>query len=104
MLLDELPEFNRQVIDSLEEVVSKGEVVLRCGTAKVIVPAKFRLIATMYVCPCGGSTAHRQCKCTEEMIIRYQSRVPRWLLRDSVIMHEEEYVAELAAEKEVRND
>jgi len=76
LFLDELPEFNRHVLEVLREPLESGRIVISRAANQVEYPANFQLIAAMNPCPCGylGDSSSR-CRCTEEQIKRYQSKI-----------------------------
>ncbi|HLU01832.1 MAG TPA: YifB family Mg chelatase-like AAA ATPase [Advenella sp.] len=76
LFLDELPEFQRPVLEALREPMETGEVHIARANRSVSYPCRFQLIAAMNPCPCGylGST-HRSCRCTPEQIERYRGRL-----------------------------
>ena len=76
LFLDELPEFDRDVLEALRQPLEEGRIaVVRAGRAATF-PARFQLIAAMNPCPCGhaGST-DRPCRCPPLVAERYQRRV-----------------------------
>ncbi|MDO3383045.1 YifB family Mg chelatase-like AAA ATPase [Gilvimarinus algae] len=81
LFLDELPEFQRQVLEVLREPLESGEVRIARARAQTRYPARFQLIAAMNPCPCGyfGSGDNR-CRCTSEQIQRYRNRISGPLL------------------------
>ncbi len=76
LFLDEFPEFNRKVIETLREPMESGKIHIARAQASMLFPAKFQLIAAMNPCPCGylGSPTH-SCTCTSEQVQRYQSKI-----------------------------
>jgi magnesium chelatase family protein len=76
LFLDELPEFDRDVLESLREPLESGRVSISRAARQSLFPARFQLLAAMNPCPCGhcGSAAGR-CRCTPERIARYRGRV-----------------------------
>jgi magnesium chelatase family protein len=76
LFLDELPEFDRDVLESLREPLESGRVSISRAARQSQFPARFQLVAAMNPCPCGhcGSPAGR-CRCTPERIARYRGRV-----------------------------
>jgi magnesium chelatase family protein len=76
LFLDELPEFDRKVLEVLREPLESGRIVISRAAKQVEYPAKFQLIAAMNPCPCGylGDKSSR-CRCTEEQINRYQNKI-----------------------------
>lgn len=81
LFLDELPEFDRRVLEVLREPLESGRVTIARATRHADFPARFQLIAAMNPCPCGylGHPAGI-CQCTPDQILRYQSRVSGPLL------------------------
>lgn len=81
LFLDELPEFQRHVLDALREPLERGTVSISRAAFQVEFPASFQLIAAMNPCPCGfaGDPSGR-CRCTAEQVQRYQSRLSGPLL------------------------
>lgn len=81
LMMDELTEFRRTVIESLREPLETGRITLSRGPYSETFPARFLLVATMNPCPCGnlGDPA-RACRCTPAQIRRYQARLSGPLL------------------------
>jgi magnesium chelatase family protein len=81
LFLDELPEFDRRVLDSLREPLESGRVSSARGARQVEYPARFQLLSAMQPCPCGNH-GHPSlvCRCTPEMVSRYQDRISGPLL------------------------
>ncbi len=81
LFLDELPEFDRRVLESLREPLETGRITIARAQRHVEYPARFQLIAAMNPCPCGYH-GHPQipCSCTPEMVSRYQDRISGPLL------------------------
>jgi magnesium chelatase family protein len=81
LFLDELPEFNRRVLESLREPLESGVVSISRASLQVEYPARFQLVAAMNPCPCGylGDTTGR-CRCAPPEIARYRTRVSGPLL------------------------
>jgi magnesium chelatase family protein len=81
LFLDELPEFDRRVLESLREPLETGVVAISRAALQVDYPARFQLIAAMNPCPCGylGETSGR-CRCAPPEIERYRSRISGPLL------------------------
>lgn len=81
LFLDELPEFNRQVLEVLREPLESGSISISRAAGKIEYPAKFQLIAAMNPCPCGylGDSSGR-CHCTSEQVKRYQNKISGPLL------------------------
>jgi magnesium chelatase family protein len=76
LFLDELPEFNRSVLEVLREPLESGHVSIARVLRTVDFPARFQLIAAMNPCPCGYlGDKHKECRCTPEQISRYTGRL-----------------------------
>lgn len=89
LFLDELPEFDRQVLEVLREPLESGHISIARAALKVEFPARFQLVAAMNPCPCGylGDAAGR-CRCTPEQVRRYRGRLSGPLL-DRIDLHVE---------------
>lgn len=74
LFLDELPEFDRRVLDALREPLESGEICISRARAKVTYPARFQLIAAMNPSP-GGHYYGPQNRCSPSQILRYLSRL-----------------------------
>jgi magnesium chelatase family protein len=76
LFLDELPEFDRDVLEALREPLESGRVSIARAARQAQFPARFQLVAAMNPCPCGhcGERSGR-CRCTPERIARYRGRV-----------------------------
>jgi len=81
LFLDELPEFDRRVLEVLREPLESGRITISRAARQVDFPARFQLVAAMNPCPCGylGHRTHR-CACTPALIARYQDRISGPLL------------------------
>jgi len=87
LFLDELPEFNRRVLEVLREPLESGRIVISRATRQAEFPARFQLIAAMNPCPCGYlSHPNGRCHCTPDQVQRYRSRISGPLL-DRIDMH-----------------
>ncbi len=89
LFLDELPEFDRRVLEVLREPLETGHIVISRAARQAEFPARFQLIAAMNPCPCGyyGDPAGR-CNCTAEQVARYRGRLSGPLL-DRIDLHVE---------------
>lgn len=76
LFLDELPEFDRRVLDSLREPLETGTIMISRAARQVEFPASVQLLAAMNPCPCGylGDTQHA-CTDTPDQIQRYRGRI-----------------------------
>ncbi|HEX7964628.1 MAG TPA: YifB family Mg chelatase-like AAA ATPase [Gammaproteobacteria bacterium] len=89
LFLDELPEFDRKVLEVLREPLESGAIVVSRAARQAEFPAAFQLIAAMNPCPCGylGDPSGR-CRCTPDQVQRYRSKVSGPLL-DRIDLHVE---------------
>jgi magnesium chelatase family protein len=89
LFLDELPEFERRVLESLREPLEAGVVSVSRAALQAQYPAAFQLIAAMNPCPCGHQgDPSGSCSCTPAEIQRYRSKISGPLL-DRIDMHVE---------------
>ena len=87
LFLDELPEFNRNVLESLRQPLEDHQVTVSRANRAVRFPAKFMLVASMNPCPCGHLTdTRRPCHCTQHQIQRYLAKISGPLL-DRIDIH-----------------
>lgn len=88
LFLDELPEFDRRVLEALREPLESGAITVSRARSRAEFPARFQLVAAMNPCPCGlhGAPGGR-CRCTPDQIQRYRGRLSGPLLdRMDVVM------------------
>jgi len=89
LFLDELPEFDRAVLEVLREPLESHKVTISRAARQVEYPAKFQLIAAMNPCPCGYlGDEIKACKCSDLQIKRYRQKLSGPLL-DRIDMHVE---------------
>lgn len=76
LFLDELPEFPRAALEALREPLETGRIVISRAARQAEFPARFQLLAAMNPCPCGhhGSSL-RACRCSPDIVARYQARL-----------------------------
>jgi magnesium chelatase family protein len=87
LFLDELPEFQRKVLEVLREPLESGEIVIARARQQVVFPARFQLVAAMNPCPCGYyGDGERPCRCSPDQIRRYRDRISGPLL-DRIDLH-----------------
>ena len=81
LFLDELPEFDRRVLEVLREPLESGRIHISRAARQAEFPARFQLLAAMNPCPCGylGDPSGR-CHCTAEQVARYRARISGPLL------------------------
>lgn len=77
LFLDELAEFDRDVLESLRQPLEAGRVVIARAGRVMSFPARFQLVAAMNPCPCGfsGSVPEGRCTCSATVVERYARRV-----------------------------
>ncbi|MET0717141.1 MAG: YifB family Mg chelatase-like AAA ATPase, partial [Pseudoxanthomonas sp.] len=81
LFLDELPEFDRRVLEALREPLESGVVSVVRANQRAQYPARFQLIAAMNPCPCGRAGQLRPpCKCQPARVERYRARISGPLL------------------------
>ncbi len=81
LFLDELPEFERKVLEALREPIEAGQVTISRAARQTDFPCRFQLLAAMNPCPCGYlGHPQRACRCTPDAIARYQGRISGPLL------------------------
>jgi len=81
LFLDELPEFDRRVLEVLREPLESGTITISRAARQADFPARFQLVAAMNPCPCGwlGDSSGR-CHCTSDQVRNYRARVSGPLL------------------------
>lgn len=81
LFLDELPEFDRRVLEVLREPLESGHITVSRAARQVDFPARFQLIAAMNPCPCGYlGDAEGRCRCRPDQVQRYRARLSGPLL------------------------
>jgi len=81
LFLDELPEFERKVLEVLREPLESGRIIVSRAARQAEFPARFQLVAAMNPCPCGYLGHHSgKCRCTPDQVARYRSRISGPLL------------------------
>jgi len=81
LFLDELPEFDKKVLEVLREPLESGRITISRAARQAEFPCQFQLIAAMNPCPCGYlGHATRACRCTPDAIARYQGKISGPLL------------------------
>ncbi len=89
LFLDELPEFHRDVLESLRQPLEDGVVRVARAKRSITFPARFMLVAAMNPCPCGYLTDRsRACRCTPNAVHRYLAKISGPLL-DRIDVHVE---------------
>ncbi|MGZ4758263.1 MAG: YifB family Mg chelatase-like AAA ATPase [Acidimicrobiales bacterium] len=75
LFLDELAEFNVEVLDSLRQPLEEGVVRVARASHRTTFPARFQLIGAMNPCPCGDGGAPGGCRCSDHALARYVRRL-----------------------------
>jgi len=76
LFLDELPEFDRRVLEALRQPLEEGRVTIARAARTSSFPARFMFVAAMNPCPCGFlGDRRRACRCSDPQIQRYASRI-----------------------------
>ncbi|MEZ0315930.1 MAG: YifB family Mg chelatase-like AAA ATPase, partial [Methylophilaceae bacterium] len=87
LFLDELPEFDRKVLEVLREPLESGHITISRAARQADFPASFQLLAAMNPCPCGYLGHHNnKCRCTPDQVARYKSKISGPLL-DRIDLH-----------------
>jgi magnesium chelatase family protein len=81
LLLDELPEFMRPALESLRQPLEDGVVSVARAAGQALFPARFQLVATMNLCPCGARGDPRaECSCSPQRLAAFRDKLSRALL------------------------
>jgi magnesium chelatase family protein len=76
LFLDEMPEFDRRVLEALRQPIEEGRITVSRALRSVAFPARFVLVAAMNPCPCGYlGDKRRECRCTPQQTSRYHNRL-----------------------------
>ena len=87
LFLDELPEFDRKVLEVLREPLESGHITISRAARQADFPAQFQLIAAMNPCPCGYlGHYNNKCRCTPDQVARYKAKISGPLL-DRIDLH-----------------
>jgi magnesium chelatase family protein len=101
LLLDELPEFPRPVLEALRQPLEDGTIAIARVGGRIVFPSRFQLVATMNLCPCGGrGDPAAECSCSPQRIDQYRGKLSRALLDrfDLVVALPRPRATELAAQ------
>lgn len=89
LFLDEFPEFRKDTLEALRQPMEDGSVTIARAAARSTYPADFMLVAAMNPCPCGNYGSRiAPCRCTQQQITRYLSRISGPML-DRLDLHVE---------------
>jgi magnesium chelatase family protein len=81
LLLDELAEFQRPALEALRQPLEDGVISIARAAGNVRFPARFQLVGTMNLCPCGArGDPNVQCTCSAQRLARYRDKLSRALL------------------------
>ena len=100
LFLDELPEFRRDVLESLRQPLEDKQTVITRASGKTTYPCKTMLTAAMNPCPCGNHGSEGKCSCSPIAISRYLGKISRPVL-DRIDIHVE---VRAVAYEELRSD
>jgi magnesium chelatase family protein len=76
LFLDEMPEFDRRVLEVLRQPLEEGQVTIARAARTAVFPARFVLVAAMNPCPCGfRGDDRRPCRCTPAQVAKYRGRL-----------------------------
>ena len=103
LFLDELPEFNRTVLEALREPLETGAITIARAGAQADFPACFQLLAAMNPCPCGYlGDSQADCRCSADRVATYRNKISGPLL-DRIDLHVE-VLRPSSAELRTRDD
>jgi magnesium chelatase family protein len=86
LFLDELPEFDRSVLEVLRQPMEDKQVTISRAATSLTFPANFTLVASMNPCPCGYYGSKRECHCSAMLIQRYVGKISGPLM-DRIDIH-----------------
>lgn len=76
LFFDELPEYNREVLEALRQPLEDRTVTVTRVSASITYPADFMFVGSMNPCPCGNFGDPRlECRCSPSQIFRYRSKL-----------------------------
>jgi len=99
LLLDELPEFQRPALEALRQPLEDGAISVARVAGRALFPARFQLVGTMNLCPCGGrGDPAAACSCSPQRLAAFRDKLSRALLDrfDLVVVAPRPKAAELA--------
>ncbi|HEU6445842.1 MAG TPA: YifB family Mg chelatase-like AAA ATPase [Gaiellaceae bacterium] len=81
LFLDELPEFQRPALEALRQPLEDGVIAIARAEGRAVFPARFQLVASMNMCPCGGrGDAGADCRCSAQRLAAFREKLSRALL------------------------
>jgi magnesium chelatase family protein len=89
LLLDELAEFQRPALEALRQPLEEGTIAIARAAGQAVFPARFVLVGTMNLCPCGGrGDPAAECSCSPQRLAAYRDKLSRALLdRIDIVVH-----------------
>jgi magnesium chelatase family protein len=107
LLLDELAEFQRPALEALRQPLEDGTISIARAEGRALFPARFQLVGTMNLCPCGArGDPGAECSCSPQRLARYRDKISRALLDrfDLVITVPRSRASELSGVEGERSD
>lgn len=88
-MLDELAEFQRPALEALRQPLEEGTIAIARAAGQAVFPARFVLVGTMNLCPCGGrGDPAAECSCSPQRLAAYRDKLSRALLdRIDIVIH-----------------
>ena len=81
LLLDELPEFQRSALEALRQPLEDGTISIARAGGRALFPARFQLVGTMNLCPCGGrGDPAAECSCSSQRLASFRDKLSRALV------------------------
>ena len=81
LLLDELPEFMRPALEALRQPLEDGVIAVARAEGRAVYPARFQLVATMNLCPCGArGDPGAECSCSAQRLASFRDKLSRALV------------------------
>ena len=81
LFLDELPEFQRPVLEALRQPLEDGAIAIARVEGRALFPSRFQLVASMNLCPCGGrGDPAGDCRCSPQRLAAFREKLSRALL------------------------
>lgn len=81
LFLDELPEFDRRVLETLRQPLENGEITISRASGSVNYPCEVMMVAAMNPCPCGNfGNPLKKCTCSDKMVTGYLNKISQPVL------------------------